>query len=179
MNATWTHRGGRLRDWTADGHVCGSRPSNLARPTIGFERFASECSIRQGVLATALPKSLSALALVSVRQSTNSSGEPKAAETRLPTRWRVRPTMLRDLPRSPTAVELSQAGRIPVQTAGLRHFAHCRDAPWNRPEPAPRRCAVPAERIQRVITSSASASPVLRTLQSARRCSRSHSVPRW
>ena len=130
MNATWTHRdyGFVIGLLTA---VCGSRPGDLARPTIG--RFASECSIRQGILATARPNSISTLALVSVRRSTSSSGEPKAAETTLPTRWHVRPTLWSDSPRAPAAVVLEQAGRIPVQTAGLRHFAHCRDAPWNRP----------------------------------------------
>src|ERR1700752_1171635 len=86
--------------------------------------FASECSIRQGVLAGARPNSISTLALMSVRRSTNSSREPRAT---LPTRWRVRPTMLSDLPRPSTAVELSQVGRIPMQTAGLRHVAHFRD----------------------------------------------------
>ena len=112
MNATWTHRD--------DGFVIG-----LLTGTCVGAGLAIWLTPR---LASALRQRVFDLALMSVRRSTNSPGEHKAAEMRLPTRWRVRPTMLRDLPRPSTAVELSQVGRIPMQTAGLRPVAHFRDA---------------------------------------------------
>ena len=128
MNATWTHRDDGFVIGLLTG-ACVAEPAwRSGSPHDWPQPFASECSIRQGTVASARPNNISTLAPMSVRRSTNSSGEPKAAEMTLPTRWRVRPTMLRDLPRPSTAGELSQVGRIPMQTDGLRPVAHFRDA---------------------------------------------------